>query len=52
MSRVEYRKVQALIGESSFFFILPKAYANQMSIGKGDFVKVYLEGGKIIVEKA
>ena len=50
MSRVEYRKVQALVGESSFSYF-PKGYATQMSIGKGDFVKVCLQEGKIIVEK-
>jgi antitoxin component of MazEF toxin-antitoxin module len=48
----EIRKVQGLIGETSFSLILPKAYANRLFIGKGDFVKVKLEGRKITIEKA
>lgn len=48
----EIRKVQGLIGESSFSLILPKIYANKLLIGKGDFVKVKLEGKKITIEKA
>jgi hypothetical protein len=48
----EYRKVQGLIGETSFSIILPKAYAVNLGIGKGDFVKVGQEEGKIIIEKA
>ena len=37
----EYRKVQGLVGESSFSIVLPKSFANALGIGKGDFVKVY-----------
>jgi phosphate uptake regulator len=48
----EYRKVQGLIGETSFSIILPKEYALNIGIGKGDFVKVRQEAQKIIVEKA
>jgi hypothetical protein len=48
----EIRKIQGLIGETSFSVILPKAYANKLSIGKGDFVKVMLEDHKITIEKA
>ena len=48
----EYRKVQGLIGETSFSLILPKHYAVNLGIGKGDFVKVSQEDGKIILEKA
>ncbi len=32
--------------------MLPKAYAIDLGIQKGDFVKVIQEGQKIIVEKA
>jgi phosphate uptake regulator len=49
---VEYRKVQGLIGETSFSVILPKQYALELGIGKGDFVKVHQESGKIVIEKA
>jgi hypothetical protein len=48
----EYRKVQGLIGETSFSIILPKEYALNIGIGKGDFVKVRQVENKIIVEKA
>jgi hypothetical protein len=48
----EYRKVQGLVGESSFSIVLPKSFANALKIGKGDFVKVCLIEEKIIVEKA
>lgn len=49
---VEYRKVQGLIGETSFSVILPKQYALELGIAKGDFVKVHQESGKIVIEKA
>jgi formylmethanofuran dehydrogenase subunit D len=48
----EYRKVQGLVGETSFSIILPKQYAVNLGIGKGDFVKVNQEEGRIIIEKA
>jgi antitoxin component of MazEF toxin-antitoxin module len=48
----EYRKVQGLVGEQSFSIVLPKQYAVNLGIGKGDFVKVRQEENKIIVEKA
>jgi bifunctional DNA-binding transcriptional regulator/antitoxin component of YhaV-PrlF toxin-antitoxin module len=44
--------IQALVGEQSFSFILPKQYANNLGIRKGDFVKVRQEENKIIIEKA
>jgi phosphate uptake regulator len=52
LSNIEYRKVQGLIGESSFSIILPKEYALNLGIGKGDFVKVRQEDRRIIIEKA
>ncbi len=36
----EFRKVQGLVGDSSFSIVLPKSYAVDLSIGKGDFVMV------------
>ncbi len=48
----EYRKVQGLVGESSFSIVLSKSFANALGIGKGDFVKVYTSDDKIVVEKA
>jgi hypothetical protein len=51
-SNLEYRKVQGLIGETSFSVILPKEYALKLGIGKGDFVKVRHEYNRIVIEKA
>ena len=48
----EYRKVQGLVGESTFSIVLPKSFAIALGIGKGDFVKVYTDDKKIVVEKA
>ena len=49
---VEYRKVQGLVGEQSFSIVLPKQYATNLRIGKGDFVKVRQEENHLIIEKA
>jgi bifunctional DNA-binding transcriptional regulator/antitoxin component of YhaV-PrlF toxin-antitoxin module len=51
-SEYQYRKVQGILGTSSFSIILPKDYAIHLGIGKGDFVKVRQEENKIIIEKA
>jgi hypothetical protein len=50
-SNVEYRKVQGLVGDASFSIVLPKVYATNLGIAKGDFVKVSMNGTKMIVEK-
>ena len=47
----EYRKVQGLVGETSFSIILPKTYAIELGVNKGDFRKVKLEDNRIILEK-
>jgi len=52
MTDIEYRKVQGLVGDQSFSIVLPKSYAIQLGIGKGDFVKVIQEEDRIIIEKA
>lgn len=49
---IEYRKVQGIVGDQSFSIVLPKQYAINLGIGKGNFVKVHLEENKIIIEKA
>jgi hypothetical protein len=48
----QYRKVQGIMGEHSFSFVIPKGYATQIGIGKGDFVKVILEKDQLVVKKA
>jgi hypothetical protein len=49
---IEYRKIQGLVGEHSLSIILPKKYALDLGIGKGDFVKVYQRDHMIVIEKA
>jgi len=50
----EIRKIQGLVGESSYSMIIPKNMANDLGIGKGDYVKISLdeENHKIVLEKA
>lgn len=52
VSNFEYRKVQGLVGEASFSIILPKEYALNLGIGKGDFLRVSLKDKQLILEKA
>jgi hypothetical protein len=51
-NETHYRRIQGLVGEKSFSIVLPKSYAVNLKIGKGDFVRVSQEGSKIIIEKA
>jgi hypothetical protein len=48
----EIRKVQALTGERSLTIVLAKTFANRLGIQKGDFLKCYVEGNKLILQKA
>ena len=51
--RPELRKLQALQGERSLVFVLPKSMAVELGIEKGDYLSVHMElPGKIILEKA
>jgi bifunctional DNA-binding transcriptional regulator/antitoxin component of YhaV-PrlF toxin-antitoxin module len=50
-NKAEVRKVQALTGERTFIFCLPKEMATELSISKGDFLKYYLNGNRLIIEK-
>lgn len=45
------RKVQGIVGENSLSIVLPKTYAVDLGIGKGDYVIVKQEGKKIWIEK-
>jgi antitoxin component of MazEF toxin-antitoxin module len=51
-TKTQYRKIQGLLGETSFSVVLPKQYAVALGIEKGDFVKVTQDGDRIIVKKA
>jgi hypothetical protein len=52
MNEIEIRKVQAYTGERSLTIVLPKIFSEKLSIDKGDFLKVQLEGSRLILEKA
>jgi hypothetical protein len=47
----EVRRVQALTGDRSFTFVLPKSFAIELGIGKGDFLKCHVENNRLVVEK-
>jgi hypothetical protein len=47
----EFRKVQGLVGESSFSIVLPKSYAVNLGISKGEFLKVTCVDQRIVIEK-
>ena len=49
--RIEVRRVQSLQGEKSFTIVLPKEFAVQLGIGKGDFLKCLVDSNRLIVEK-
>jgi antitoxin component of MazEF toxin-antitoxin module len=48
----EIRKVQALQGEKSLTVVLPKEFASELKIGKGDYLKVIMENNRLILERA
>jgi len=52
VSNEQYRKIQGILGDQSFSVVLPKLYAQSLGISKGDYVKVGLEGGSIVIRKA
>ena len=49
---IEYRKIQGLVGEHSLSFILPKKYAIDLGLVKGDYVKVMQKDSMILIQKA
>jgi hypothetical protein len=44
-------KVQGIVGELSFSIVLPRRYATDLGIEKGDFVKVRKQEGCLVIEK-
>ena len=47
-----YYRTAGLVGSTSFSIVLPKQYAIELGVGKGDFVKVSREQNRIVIEKA
>ena len=48
---IEVRRIQALTGERSYTFVFPKQFATELGVGRGDFVKCRIDGGRLVVEK-
>ncbi len=47
----EIRKIQALTGERSFTLVLPKQFAAELGVGRGDFMKCRVDNGRLVVER-
>lgn len=47
---MEYRKVGQTVG-GAYQVVIPKHFMNRLDIGKGDYVKVFLDSNKIIIHK-
>jgi hypothetical protein len=52
ISNKQYRKVQGIVGDQSFSVVLPKYYAQSLGISRGDYVRIILEGNRLVMEKA
>lgn len=52
MANTEVRKVQALQGERSLTVVLPKEFATELGISKGDYLKVMIENNRLVLERA
>lgn len=50
--RIKLRRVQALQGEKSFTIVLAKEFVIKLGIEKGDFLKSYVDGDRLILQKA
>jgi bifunctional DNA-binding transcriptional regulator/antitoxin component of YhaV-PrlF toxin-antitoxin module len=50
--KIEIRRTQALTGDRSLTLVLPKQFAIELGIAKGDFLKCHVESNRLIVEKA
>jgi hypothetical protein len=51
-NKLEYRKVQAIHGNSTFVLVLPKDFALALKLAKGDYVKCKVTYNQLIIEKA
>lgn len=51
LERTEIYRVHALYGERSFTLVLPKEFATELGVGKGDVLKCKFDGQRLIVER-
>jgi len=47
-----YYRTAGIVGTASFCVVLPKQYAANLGVGKGDFLRVSQQQDKIIIQKA
>jgi hypothetical protein len=47
-----YYRTAGMVGSASFCVVLPKQYAINLGVGKGDFLKVSQEQDRIVIQKA
>ena len=50
--RIAVRKLQALQGKKSFTIVLAKEFVSRLGLEKGDFLKSYIDGDRLIFQKA
>jgi hypothetical protein len=50
-NQIEFRKIQAIHGNSTLILVLPKDFALALKIAKGDYVKCKVKDSQLIVEK-
>jgi hypothetical protein len=50
-SDLEIRRVQALVGEKSLCLVLAKKFSIQLGIKKGDYLRGFVNGNRLILEK-
>jgi len=51
-SGIALRKVQALQGQKSFIIVLAKEFVIKLGLEKGDFLKSYIDGDRLVLQKA
>jgi len=51
-NQIQFRKIQAIHGNSTLILVLPKDFALALKIAKGDYVKCKVRDSQLIVEKA
>jgi hypothetical protein len=51
-SNTEIRRVQALTGLRSLTIVLPRVFAEELEISKGDFLTVKMEDNRLVLQKA
>jgi hypothetical protein len=44
-------RIRSITGDQSLTLLLPKRFAIELGIGKGDFLKCYIDANRLIVEK-